>query len=65
MLKIGRVVREQVQVGRIITFGGKLRTASTLWMFAETMEGRFVGINARAPARMKRFSGQAYGLWRR
>lgn len=46
VLKIGRVVREQVQVGRVITFGGQLTNSQRILDAAETMEGRFVGINA-------------------
>ena len=46
VLKIGRVVREQVQVGRVITFGGQLANSQRILDAAETMEGRFVGINA-------------------
>lgn len=53
VLKIGRVVREQVQVGRVITFGGQLANSQRILDAAETMEGRFVGINAPRPARMK------------
>ncbi|SUX68127.1 putative mutase [Citrobacter freundii] len=53
VLKIGRVVREQVQVGRVITFGGLLADSQQILDAAETKEGRFIGINARVPALMR------------
>ncbi|WP_341516893.1 phosphopentomutase [Citrobacter gillenii] len=46
VLEIGRVVREQVQVGRVIAFGGQLDDSQRILDAAETKEGRFIGINA-------------------
>lgn len=46
VIKIGRVVREQVQVGRVIAFGGKLPDSQRILDAAESKEGRFIGINA-------------------
>lgn len=46
VLRIGRVVREQVQVGRVITFGGLLADSQQILDAAETKEGGFIGINA-------------------
>lgn len=46
VLKIGRVVREQVQVGRVIVFGGLLQDSQRILDAAETIEERFIGINA-------------------
>ncbi|WP_410750054.1 phosphopentomutase [Citrobacter sp. U14242] len=46
VLEIGRVVREQVQVGRVIAFGGLLNDSQRILDAAETKEGRFIGINA-------------------
>ena len=46
VLKIGRVVREQVQVGRVIAFGGLLADSQSILNAAETKDGRFIGINA-------------------
>ncbi|MEG1213208.1 MAG: phosphopentomutase [Leclercia sp.] len=46
VLKIGRVVREQVQVGRVIAFGGLLAGSQSILNAAETKDGRFIGINA-------------------
>ncbi|ECG8589770.1 phosphopentomutase [Salmonella enterica subsp. salamae] len=46
VLEIGRVVREQVQVGRVITFGGLLQDSQRILDAAEIKEGRFIGINA-------------------
>ncbi len=46
VVKIGRVVREQVQVGRVITFGGLLQDSQRILDAAESKEGRFIGINA-------------------
>lgn len=46
VLKIGRVVREQVQVGRVIAFGGLLTDSQRILDAAETKEGRFIGISA-------------------
>ncbi|HAW1084018.1 TPA: phosphopentomutase [Escherichia coli] len=45
-IKIGRIVREQVQVGRVITFGGLLTNSQRILDAAESKEGRFIGINA-------------------
>ncbi|XPE51433.1 phosphopentomutase [Shigella flexneri] len=45
-IKIGRIVREQVQVGRVITFGGLLTDSQRTPHAAESKEGRFIGINA-------------------
>ena len=45
-IKIGRIVREQVQVGRVITFGGLLPDSQRILDAAESKEGRFIGINA-------------------
>ena len=45
-IKIGRIVREQVQVGRVITFGGLLADSQRILDAAESKEGRFIGINA-------------------
>lgn len=45
-IKIGRIVREQVQVGRVITFGGLLTDSQRILDAAESKEGRFIGINA-------------------
>ena len=46
VLEIGRVVREQVQVGRVIAFGGELGSSQRILDAAEEKEGRFIGINA-------------------
>lgn len=46
VLEIGRVVRAQVQVGRVIAFGGELQASQQILDAAETKEGRFIGINA-------------------
>lgn len=46
VLEIGRVVREQVQVGRVIAFGGQLQSSQRILDAAEEKEGRFIGINA-------------------
>lgn len=46
VLRIGRVVREQAQVGRVIAFGGQLGDSQRILDAAETKEGRFIGINA-------------------
>ncbi|NYY74360.1 hypothetical protein DMH88_03150 [Escherichia coli] len=43
---MGRIVREQVQVGRVITFGGLLTDSQCILDAAESKEGRFIGINA-------------------
>ncbi len=43
---MGRIVREQVQVGRVITFGGLLPDSQRILDAAESKEGRFIGINA-------------------
>ena len=45
-IKIGRIVCEQVQVGRVITFGGLLTDSQRILDAAESKEGRFIGINA-------------------
>ncbi len=45
-IPIGRIVREQVQVGRVITFGGLLTDSQRILDAAESKEGRFIGINA-------------------
>lgn len=45
-IKIGRIVRDQVQVGRVITFGGLLTNSQRILDAAESKEGRFIGINA-------------------
>lgn len=45
-IKIGHIVREQVQVGRVITFGGLLTDSQRILDAAESKEGRFIGINA-------------------
>lgn len=46
VLNIGRVVREQAQVGRVIAFGGLLGDSQRILDAVETKEGRFIGINA-------------------
>lgn len=46
VLNIGRVVREQVQVGRVIAFGGLIQDSQRILDAVETKEGRFIGINA-------------------
>lgn len=46
VLNIGRVVREQVQVGRVIAFGGLLQDSQQILDAAESKEDRFIGINA-------------------
>ncbi|ADO46632.1 phosphopentomutase [[Enterobacter] lignolyticus] len=43
---IGRVVREQVEVGRVIAFGGKLASTRQIFAAVEEKEQRYVGINA-------------------
>ncbi|MBV8044217.1 phosphopentomutase [Pluralibacter sp.] len=43
---IGRAVREQVEVGRVIAFGGKLASTRQILEAVEEKEGRYVGINA-------------------
>ncbi len=45
-IKIGRIVHDQVQVGRVITFGGLLTDSQRILDAAESKEGRFIGINA-------------------
>lgn len=44
--KIGRVVREHVQVGRVIAFGGQLADSQRILDAVETKDARFIGINA-------------------
>lgn len=46
VLEIGRIVRSQVQVGRVIAFGGMLEQSQRILDAVETKEGRFIGINA-------------------
>jgi phosphopentomutase len=44
--KIGDIVRSQVQVGRVIVFGGLLPNNDAITDAAETRENTYVGINA-------------------
>lgn len=46
VLKMGRIVRERVRVGRVIAFGGELGESQRILDAAETKEERFIGINA-------------------
>ena len=46
VMNIGRVVREQVQVGRVIAFGGEIGDSQRILNAVEIKEGRFIGINA-------------------
>lgn len=46
VLKIGRVVREAVKVGRVIAFGGKNVTVQNILDAVEEKEGQYIGINA-------------------
>jgi phosphopentomutase len=43
---IGRVVRQQVEVGRVIAFGGRLDDTQQILDAVEEKEGGFIGINA-------------------
>lgn len=46
VVKIGRTVRNVVQVSRVIAFGGKDVSVSDILSSCETKEGKYVGINA-------------------
>jgi Phosphopentomutase len=46
VVKIGRVVRKQVEVGRVIAFGGLLNNSQRILDAVEIKAGRFIGINA-------------------
>lgn len=46
VVKIGRIVREHAQVGRVIVFGGMLKDSQQILDAAETKAERFIGINA-------------------
>lgn len=46
VVKIGRIVREHAQVGRVIAFGGMLKDSQQILDAAETKAERFIGINA-------------------
>lgn len=46
VLEMGRIVREQVQVGRVIAFGGLLKDSQQILDATEIKEERFIGINA-------------------
>lgn len=61
-IKIGRIVREQVQVGRVITFGGLLPDSQRILDAAESKEGRFIGINAPRSGAYDNGFQVAYGL---
>ncbi|KNC93592.1 phosphopentomutase [Trabulsiella odontotermitis] len=43
---IGRIVRQQVEVGRVIAFGGLLASTQQLWDAVEIRDGVYIGINA-------------------
>lgn len=43
---IGRTVREQVSVGRVIAFGGQLSSTQNIFDAVEEKEGGYIGINA-------------------
>ncbi len=43
---IGQVVRQNVEVGRVIAFGGRLKDMQPLFDAVEEKEGGFIGINA-------------------
>ncbi|ROP59008.1 phosphopentomutase [Enterobacter sp. BIGb0383] len=43
---IGLVVRKQVEVGRVIAFGGRLASTQSIFAAVEEKEGRYIGINA-------------------
>jgi phosphotriesterase-related protein len=43
---IGRTVREQASVGRVITFGGQLSSTQNIFDAVEEKEGGYIGINA-------------------
>ncbi len=44
--KIARIVRENVEVARVIVFGGRHVTKSDLKDAIETKEGKYIGVNA-------------------
>ncbi|NRF77351.1 phosphopentomutase, partial [Citrobacter braakii] len=44
--EIGRTVREQASVGRVITFGGQLSSTQNIFDAVEEKEGGYIGINA-------------------
>ena len=64
-IKIGRIVREQVQVGRVITFGGLLTDSQAFSMPQKAKKGALLASTRRVLALMTTVSGRAYGLWRR
>lgn len=43
---IGKIVRQQVEVGRVIAFGGLLNSTQQIMEAVEEKEGRYIGINA-------------------
>lgn len=43
---IGMLVRQQVEVGRVIAFGGRLASTRQIFDAVEEKQGRYVGINA-------------------
>lgn len=43
---IGRIVRQQVEVGRVIAFGGQLASSAQMFAAVEEKAGQFIGINA-------------------
>jgi phosphopentomutase len=43
---IGRIVRQQVEVGRVIAFGGLLASTQQILEAVETRDGTYIGINA-------------------
>ncbi|TFZ48759.1 phosphopentomutase [Serratia proteamaculans] len=44
--KIGRVVRSQVEVGRVIAYGGLLESSEQILAAVEAKDNRFIGINS-------------------
>lgn len=44
--KIGRIVRAQVEVGRVIAYGGLLASSEQILAAAESKQGRYFGINS-------------------
>jgi len=46
--KIGRIVREQVKVARVIAFGGLISDSQRIHQAAESRQDKYIGINAPA-----------------
>ena len=60
-IKIGRIVREQVQVGRVITFGGLLTNSQRILDAAEAKKGALLVLMRRVLALMTTVSGSC--IW--